>query len=230
MYNPSFTCIHTPFSSVNPYPKRCFHIEKTSPKNAPKKNQRKTNFMDKTTSPKNAPIRTSKKTKHKNLCVSFMPHHPPTNIPPFKTHASLISVFGPSLVKFNTQKRAAQQFQLKIDPWKRRFLLETTIFRCYVSFRDGSYPLNMLKLFCLVVSNQPPWKIWTSKWKTNRSRMKDPQCQVEIPPRELTYPPLGRGKSSSNMPYQGDENSLEGTSGYIFKRSIFHCHLRFTRG
>ncbi len=26
---------------------------------------------------------------------------------------------------------------LKIDPWKRRFLLETTIFRCYVSFREG---------------------------------------------------------------------------------------------
>ena len=27
---------------------------------------------------------------------------------------------------------------LKIDPWKRRFLLETTIFRCYVSFRKGN--------------------------------------------------------------------------------------------
>ena len=26
-------------------------------------------------------------------------------------------------------------YPLKIDPWKRRFLLETTIFRCYVSFR-----------------------------------------------------------------------------------------------
>ena len=26
---------------------------------------------------------------------------------------------------------------LKIDPWKRRVLLETTIFRCYVSFREG---------------------------------------------------------------------------------------------
>ena len=25
---------------------------------------------------------------------------------------------------------------LKIDPWKRRFLLETTISRCYVSFRE----------------------------------------------------------------------------------------------
>jgi len=25
-----------------------------------------------------------------------------------------------------------------------------------------------------------------------------------LPPRELTYPTLGRGKSSSNMPYQGD--------------------------
>ena len=72
-------------------------------------------------------------------------------------------------------------------------------------------------------------KFILSSRKTNRSRMKDPQCQVEIPPRELTYP-MGRRKSSSNMPYQGDENSLEGTSGYIFKWSIFHCHLRFTRG
>ena len=26
---------------------------------------------------------------------------------------------------------------LKIDPWKRMFLLETTIFRGHVSFRDG---------------------------------------------------------------------------------------------
>jgi len=26
---------------------------------------------------------------------------------------------------------------LKIDPWKRRFLLETTIFRCFVTFREG---------------------------------------------------------------------------------------------
>ena len=26
---------------------------------------------------------------------------------------------------------------LKIDLWKRRFLLETTIFRCYVSFKEG---------------------------------------------------------------------------------------------
>ena len=26
---------------------------------------------------------------------------------------------------------------LKIDPWKRRFLVETTIFRGYVSFREG---------------------------------------------------------------------------------------------
>ena len=27
---------------------------------------------------------------------------------------------------------------------------------------------------------------------------------IWLPPRELTYPTLGRGKSSSNMPYQGD--------------------------
>ena len=29
-------------------------------------------------------------------------------------------------------------YPLKIDPWKRRFLLETTIFRGYVSFREGN--------------------------------------------------------------------------------------------
>ena len=27
-------------------------------------------------------------------------------------------------------------WHLKIDPWKRKFLLETIIFRCYVSFRE----------------------------------------------------------------------------------------------
>ena len=27
---------------------------------------------------------------------------------------------------------------------------------------------------------------------------------IVIPPKKLTYPTLGRGKSSSNMPYQGD--------------------------
>ena len=31
-------------------------------------------------------------------------------------------------------------WNLKIGPWKRRFLLETTIFRCYVSFRGIFYP------------------------------------------------------------------------------------------
>ena len=36
---------------------------------------------------------------------------------------------------------------LKIDPWKRRFLLETTIFRCYVSFREGiAFNLNFQAL------------------------------------------------------------------------------------
>ena len=29
-------------------------------------------------------------------------------------------------------------YPLKIDPWKRRFLLETIIFRGYVSFREGT--------------------------------------------------------------------------------------------
>ena len=29
-------------------------------------------------------------------------------------------------------------YTLKIDPWKRRFLLETIIFRGYVSFREGT--------------------------------------------------------------------------------------------
>ena len=64
-------------------------------------------------------------------------------------------------------------------------------------------------------------KFILSSRKTNRSRMKDPQCQIKIPPRELTYPTLGRGKSSSNMPYQGDVNSLEGTSGYIHLQMVY---------
>ena len=29
-------------------------------------------------------------------------------------------------------------YPLKIDPWKRRFLLDTIIFRGYVSFREGT--------------------------------------------------------------------------------------------
>ena len=29
-------------------------------------------------------------------------------------------------------------WNLKMTPWKRRFLLETIIFRCYVSFREGT--------------------------------------------------------------------------------------------
>ena len=29
-------------------------------------------------------------------------------------------------------------WHLKIHPWKRRFLLETIIFGCYVSFREGN--------------------------------------------------------------------------------------------
>ena len=36
---------------------------------------------------------------------------------------------------------------LKIDPWKRRFLLETTIFRSYVSFREG---MKFVQLICFV--------------------------------------------------------------------------------
>ena len=37
---------------------------------------------------------------------------------------------------------------LKIDPWKRRFLLETTIFRGYVSFRQGRiHPKSLLRLW-----------------------------------------------------------------------------------
>ena len=31
-------------------------------------------------------------------------------------------------------------YPLKIDPWKRRFLLEMIIFRGYVSFREGNWP------------------------------------------------------------------------------------------
>ena len=36
------------------------------------------------------------------------------------------------------------RYPLKIDPWKRRFLLETIIFRGYVSFREGIffYPIH----------------------------------------------------------------------------------------
>ena len=41
---------------------------------------------------------------------------------------------------------------LKIDPWKRRFLLETTIFRGYVSFKGG-YPFGSQPVFFL----NPPW-------------------------------------------------------------------------
>jgi len=38
-------------------------------------------------------------------------------------------------------------YTLKIDPWKRRFLLDTIIFRGYVSFREGilSNPQNPSK-------------------------------------------------------------------------------------
>ena len=32
---------------------------------------------------------------------------------------------------------------LKIDLWKRKFLLETTIFKCYVSFREGIFLLEV---------------------------------------------------------------------------------------
>ena len=37
-------------------------------------------------------------------------------------------------------------YPLKIDPWKRRFLLETIIFRGYVSFREG-IPYNMKRVY-----------------------------------------------------------------------------------
>ena len=42
-------------------------------------------------------------------------------------------MFCPALAKTNS-------LHLNIDLWKRRFLLETTIFRCYVSFRQGKNP------------------------------------------------------------------------------------------
>ncbi len=35
-------------------------------------------------------------------------------------------------------------YPLKIDPWKRRFLLETIIFRSYVSFREGIFLIPYL--------------------------------------------------------------------------------------
>ncbi len=37
---------------------------------------------------------------------------------------------------------------LEIDPWKRTFLLETTIFRCYVSFREGRIIFRTFKPLC----------------------------------------------------------------------------------
>ena len=35
---------------------------------------------------------------------------------------------------------------LKIDPWKRRLVLETIIFRGYVSFREGNIPVKIHRL------------------------------------------------------------------------------------
>ena len=50
---------------------------------------------------------------------------------------------------------------LKIDPWKRRFLLETTIFSGYVSFREGKdFKLKrVLEFGALVVQS------WPSAWQ-----------------------------------------------------------------
>ena len=43
---------------------------------------------------------------------------------------------------------------LKIDPLKRKFLLETIIFSCYVSFREGRFGNpDILQ-----------WNIWRYKW------------------------------------------------------------------
>ena len=58
--------------------------------------------------------------------------------------------------------------QLKIDPRKRRFLLETTIFRCYVSFREGKssihfdFPKGRVRL-CLAMEAQMASLSWLNK-------------------------------------------------------------------
>ncbi len=60
-------------------------------------------------------------------------------------------------------------YPLKIDPWKRRFLLETIIFRCYVNFREG-------KKF------KDPLKSWDLKslmvWRSKRSIQKKKHRQI----------------------------------------------------
>ena len=58
-------------------------------------------------------------------------------------NGSLAAEFG--VENFRTPKMKTHTLpetnmvHLKITPWKRRFLLETIIFRCYVSFRECRY-------------------------------------------------------------------------------------------
>ena len=77
----------------------------------------------------------------------------------------------------------------------------------FLDFRgeNKKYELPPPRLYCILIDqkrdpflavyhNHPPWLI-----------------TGYIPSRKLSYPPGGKGKSSSNMPYQGDMvNSLEG--------------------
>ena len=46
--------------------------------------------------------------------------------------------FSPSTTIITQIHSLKLTWHLKIDPWKRRFLLETIVFRCYVSFREGT--------------------------------------------------------------------------------------------
>ena len=47
-----------------------------------------------------------------------------------------VRTFGQDIIPDVTLPKTNSS-HLKIDLWKRRFLLETTIFTCYVSFREG---------------------------------------------------------------------------------------------
>ena len=53
-------------------------------------------------------------------------------------------------------------YPLKIDPWKRRFRLETIIFRCYVSFRECNLFLKSFRRTWLTTSFLPLSQPWLS--------------------------------------------------------------------
>ena len=47
-----------------------------------------------------------------------------------------LRIYYPAMIQSWLTLPETNSSPLKIDPWKRRFLLETTIFRSYVSFRE----------------------------------------------------------------------------------------------